>query len=108
MECGACCVLRVRSKMPENVLAPGGSPVLSDRLQALERVAASRGLCRREIQIVVAGARGLQTKATAAELGLSPKTVDELWRRVYRKIDCSSRLEVLAHLFSARTLETSL
>lgn len=55
-------------------------------------------LSRREEQIVAAAARGLDTKATAAELGLSPKTVDEYWRRVYRKFGSRSRLEVLARL----------
>jgi DNA-binding CsgD family transcriptional regulator len=37
---------------------------------------------------------------TAAELGISPKTVDELWRRTYKKLDCRSRTEVLALLLT--------
>ena len=44
---------------------------------------------------------GLDTKATAALLGLSPKTVDEIWRRVYRKFACHSRIEVLSRLLSS-------
>lgn len=55
-------------------------------------------LSRREAQILAAALRGLDTKGTAVALDLSPKTVDEYWRRVYRKFRCGSRLEVLARL----------
>ena len=60
-----------------------------------------RELSHREAQTVAAGLRGLHTKETATELGLSPKTVDEMWRRVYRKfgVGCDSRLQVLSRLF---------
>jgi len=66
----------------------------------LRTIHLARGLSRREAQVVTAGIRGLHTKATAAELGLSPKTVDELWRRVYRKFGCSSRIEVLSRILA--------
>jgi DNA-binding NarL/FixJ family response regulator len=62
-------------------------------------------LSHREIQIVAAAVRGLDTKATAAELDLDPKTVDEYWRRVYRKLQRRSRLEVLALLNAAARRE---
>ena len=53
-------------------------------------------LSRREIEIIGAAARGLRTKETAAELGCSPKTIDERWRRLYLKFNCDSRMEILA------------
>ncbi|HXU00284.1 MAG TPA: helix-turn-helix transcriptional regulator [Polyangia bacterium] len=65
------------------------------------------GLSHREAEVMRAGLRGLDTKATAAELGCSPKTIDELWRRIYRKIDCRSRLETVA-LFLSHLLDSGL
>ena len=60
-----------------------------------------RELSRRERQVVWEGACGHDTKATAAKLGISPKTVDELWRRTYKKFDCRSRMEVISRLLAA-------
>jgi DNA-binding NarL/FixJ family response regulator len=65
------------------------------------RLPLPRELSRRERQIVWAGVCGDDTKATAAKLGISPKTVDELWRRTYKKFDCRSRTEVLSRLLTA-------
>jgi DNA-binding CsgD family transcriptional regulator len=59
------------------------------------------GLSAREQEVVAAAVCGLDTKGTAADLGLSPKTVDELWRRVYRKFRCQSRVAVLSRLLAA-------
>jgi DNA-binding NarL/FixJ family response regulator len=76
-----------------------------DRLeQALRDLRLPYELSHREIEIVAAAARGLDTKATAVELGVGPKTVDEYWSRVYRKLRCRSRLEVVALLNSAALL----
>jgi DNA-binding CsgD family transcriptional regulator len=83
----------------EAVTPPFAASVPFDQL--LARLEKKQSLSRREAQVVNAAARGLHTKATAAELGCSPKTVDELWRRVYRKLRCDSRLSVLALLLSA-------
>jgi DNA-binding CsgD family transcriptional regulator len=58
-------------------------------------------LTLRERQVVMAAINGLDTKMTAAELSVSPKTVDEMWRRVYRKFRCRSRLEVLSRLLDS-------
>lgn len=66
--------------------------------QLLHRLRLPRQLSHRERQVAVGGALGLDTKATAYALGLSPKTVDEFWRRVYRKLNCRSRSEVLSRL----------
>jgi DNA-binding NarL/FixJ family response regulator len=60
-----------------------------------------RELTARECEVVVAAIRGLDTKTTAGELGVSPKTVDEMWRRVYRKFRCRSRVEVLSRLLGS-------
>ena len=68
--------------------------------ESLRTLQLPRELSPREVQIVIAAITGLDTKATAAALGLSPKTVDEYWRRTYRKLRCSSRIEVLARLHS--------
>ena len=69
--------------------------------QLLTSLRLARALSARERQVVVGGARGLDTKSTAAELGLSPKTVDEVWRRIYRKFNCKSRVEILARLLAS-------
>jgi len=58
-------------------------------------------LSAREQEVVAAAVRGLDTKGTAAELGVSPKTIDEMWRRVYRKFRCRSRVEVLSRLLAS-------
>jgi DNA-binding CsgD family transcriptional regulator len=81
----------------------GGRPLGMQRELAqvellLRKLPLTRDLSPRERQVVWAGARGCDTKATAAELGISPKTVDELWRRIYKKSDCRSRTEVLSRL----------
>ena len=68
--------------------------------QLLQQLAIARDLSARELQVAVHGARGLDTKATAAELGVSPKTVDEFWRRLYRKFNCRSRVELLSRLLA--------
>jgi HD-GYP domain-containing protein (c-di-GMP phosphodiesterase class II) len=49
------------------------------------------GLTRREVEVLVLLARGLSTKAIAAQLVVSPKTVDHHIQHIYRKIDCSTR-----------------
>jgi DNA-binding NarL/FixJ family response regulator len=61
----------------------------------------ARELSRREAEIVAAAVHGLDTKATASALGLSPKTVDEYWRRTYRKFGCGSRIQILARIHAS-------
>jgi len=69
-----------------------------DRL--LRSLSLPRDLSQREREVARAGARGLDTKATAAELGISPKTVDEFWRRICKKFGRRSRSEVLSYLLA--------
>jgi DNA-binding NarL/FixJ family response regulator len=80
-------------------------PATNDEL-SLQRLLADLSslivvLTPREREVVAAAARGLDTKVTAVELGVSPKTVDEMWRRVYRKTGCRSRIEVLSRLLAS-------
>jgi DNA-binding CsgD family transcriptional regulator len=55
-------------------------------------------LSRRERDVLVAAARGLYTKEIALHLGLSGKTVEYYWARIFRKLECSSQMEVMALL----------
>lgn len=67
----------------------------------LQELRLTSALSTREREVVAAAVRGLDTKVTAAELGVSPKTIDELWRRVYRKFRCNSRVAVLSRLLAS-------
>jgi DNA-binding CsgD family transcriptional regulator len=67
----------------------------------LEELPLTSALSAREREVVAAAVRGLDTKVTAAELGVSPKTIDELWRRIYRKFRCNSRVAVLSRLLAS-------
>jgi DNA-binding CsgD family transcriptional regulator len=68
--------------------------------QLLEQLRGRYGLSRRETEVVGAGTFGYCTKETAVVMACSAKTVDELWRRVYKKIRCDSRLAVMARLLA--------
>jgi DNA-binding NarL/FixJ family response regulator len=80
------------------------APATNDQ-RPLERILADlplvAALTPREREVLAAAVRGLDTKVTAVELGVSPKTVDEMWRRVYRKTGCRSRVEVLSRLLAS-------
>jgi DNA-binding CsgD family transcriptional regulator len=69
--------------------------------QLLRELRLPHQLSPREMQVALHGAQGLDTKSIATELGLSPKTVDELWRRLYKKFDCRSRQEIVARLLAS-------
>jgi DNA-binding CsgD family transcriptional regulator len=72
---------------------------ISARLGALiERVAIRHGLTRREKQVLEGAALGRNTKTVAMELLCSPKTIEEYWRRIYRRFKIASRQEILAQL----------
>lgn len=62
-------------------------------------------LTEREAEVVELSARGLIAKEVASQLRCSPKTVEEYWRRIYRKCNLSSRQAVMAEvLLKALTL----
>jgi DNA-binding CsgD family transcriptional regulator len=58
------------------------------------------GLTEREVTIVLYLARGLSFKDIAAELTLSPHTVRDHVKAIYRKCGVTSRGELVARLFS--------
>jgi DNA-binding CsgD family transcriptional regulator len=55
-------------------------------------------LTRRELQIAQLVANGLKNHEIATELWISPNTVKETLKRVFRKLDVSSRAEMVAKL----------
>ena len=64
----------------------------------LQNLAKRSGLSVREITIIPLMARGLGNKQIALELHISPKTVGNHIYNIYRKLDISSRYELLALL----------
>jgi DNA-binding CsgD family transcriptional regulator len=61
-------------------------------------MAVEGGLSRRECEVLVAAAQGKCTKEIALSLGISGKTVDYFWKRIFQKAGCASREEVMARL----------
>ena len=57
------------------------------------------GLSPREREVLTAAARGRQNKQIAVELGCEVSTVTTYWGRIFDKVGCRSRHEVLAALF---------
>lgn len=72
----------------------------------VERVGMKHGLSPRETQVLECSAFGKNTKAVAADLHCSPKTVEEYWRRIYRRFRLASRQEIVATLL-VESLATS-
>jgi DNA-binding NarL/FixJ family response regulator len=56
------------------------------------------GLSPREAEVLEGAALGRAAKAVAADLSCSPKTVEEYWRRIYRKMNVDSRQRIIASL----------
>lgn len=69
------------------------------RVRSLVKQVADRfRLSQREEEVLAGGACGNCTKETAAELGLSMKTIEYFWSRIYAKLNCHSQAQVLAML----------
>ncbi len=66
-----------------------------------ELLARAYGLTPRERDVALGLARGESTEDLAARLFLSPHTVRDHLKAVFRKVDVTSRAELVAHLFSA-------
>ena len=69
---------------------------LSDRRNPLVRAATeflapTRGLTRREVEVLRLAARGLATREIAEQLYISPKTADHHIQHIYTKIGVSTR-----------------
>ncbi len=62
----------------------------------IREVSLEHSLSSRETEILSAAARGRSTKEIAAELGISRKTVEFFWTRLYQKLHCHSQLEAAA------------
>jgi DNA-binding CsgD family transcriptional regulator len=65
----------------------------------------SYGLTEREVEIVLLLARGLSTKAIAAELSLSAHTVHDHVKTIFDKAGVNSRGELVARVFSEHLLD---
>jgi DNA-binding CsgD family transcriptional regulator len=61
----------------------------------VETVGDRYDLTQRERDVLRLTASGLHTKAVASQLGCSAKTVEEYWHRMFRKITCGSREEIV-------------
>ncbi len=55
-----------------------------------------KGVPKREQEILSRAARGLTDKEIAADLGISPETVNTYWRRIRARFRAASRTEVVA------------
>ena len=93
---------------PQTVLAVvgevsrGGSVLAPAQVRAVAGVARSAGarpavaLSRREAEILASIAAGSAVKQTARELGISPKTVENLQGRLFRKLGARNRAQAVA------------
>ena len=66
-----------------------------------ELLARAHGLTPREREVALGLARGESTEALSARLFLSPHTVRDHLKAVFRKVGVASRAELVAHLFAA-------
>ena len=62
---------------------------------AISDVAERYGLSAREREVLELLAKGLRTNELAEELGISPHTVRDHCKQLYRKCGCRSRAELL-------------
>ena len=83
--------------MPREVAAVGSSPV-DPFSNLIARYVGTHRLSVRERSVLAFGARGLNRKEVASELGCSSGTVDTYWSRILRKTQTASQAEVLANL----------
>jgi DNA-binding NarL/FixJ family response regulator len=87
-----------------HTVAGGGSifsPTIAGRLRARALGHGTLGgrerLTERELAVLQAAARGLANKQIAAELGLSPRTVQTHLTNIFGKLSVSSRTEAVLH-----------
>ncbi len=64
----------------------------------LERFAREQALSTREREVIDLALQELHTKEIAHRLGCAPSTVDEYWKRIYKKTGADSKLAVLSRL----------
>lgn len=83
----------------------GGSILRPSQVRIVARVARSAAvrpevvLSHRESQIVTSIAQGKAVKQTARDLGISPKTVENLQGRLFRKLGVRNRAQAVARAY---------
>src|SRR4051812_22669057 len=90
---------RATMRRRPSLLMEGMQPRDSQLLARLRTLSAHARLSGREVDVLFSAVRGLSMKETAAELSLSPKTVENYWVRIYAKTGCTSQLAVVARLW---------
>jgi DNA-binding NarL/FixJ family response regulator len=86
-------------------LSPRQVWAMSEELRRRARGAASPlVLTDRETQILAAIAHGLSVKQTAVQLGISPKTVENTQRPLFRKLGVRNRSQAVARAIEAGLL----
>jgi DNA-binding NarL/FixJ family response regulator len=66
----------------------------------IEQFAHTRGLSRRETEVLLLAAAGLHRKDAASQLACSAGTVHTYWRRIFHKMRCSSQAEVFVAIMT--------
>lgn len=79
----------------EMVFSPGVAARVVGRALGRGEAASRAQLSRRELEVLRAAARGLANKQIAAELGLSPRTVQTHLTNIFAKLGVSSRTEAV-------------
>jgi DNA-binding CsgD family transcriptional regulator len=70
-----------------------------DAIQGLlQRFAQEQALSAREREVIDLALQELHTKEIAHRLRCAPSTIDEYWKRIYRKTGAGSKLAVLSRL----------
>lgn len=104
---------------PETVLAVmtevsrGGSVLGPAQVRAVAGVARAAGaqpgvmLSRRETEILLSIAEGKAVKQTARDLAISPKTVENLQGRLFRKLGARNRAQAVARAHALGLLQSS-
>jgi DNA-binding CsgD family transcriptional regulator len=78
---------------------------MNGRLRVLiDSFAETHRLSQRERSVLQLAASGAVVKEIAVQLSCSPRTIEEYWQRMFAKIGCRSRGEVLAQLLDFATM----
>jgi DNA-binding CsgD family transcriptional regulator len=64
----------------------------------LERFSEEQSLSTRERAVLDLTLQELHTKEIASRLGCAPSTINEYWKRIYRKTGAGSKVAVLSRL----------
>ncbi len=67
-------------------------------VRTVKLLAQQHCLTRRETEVFAWASEGKCTKEIATRMGVTGKTVEYFWARIYAKLGCSSQIEVMAVL----------